>query len=525
MAVEDHGLEAIRKSTDEITPGDKSDYKMKVHVLSSDVSFGGGFQYTEGDTEPSITGTAVLWEDTGDTLRTVSAATPFPVEIIAGSSSGTEYTEGDTDASITGVAVLAESPGDTLDALQLDASKNLKVVQQGDVNVTATDLDIRDLSSATDSVSVEGGNSTPVTVDGTVELGATSLAALENITVTVDNEVEVKNDVDNPIPVSAASLPLPADAATETTLSSILSAVDGLEGFTDGIEGLLTTIGGYVDGLEGFTDGIEGFLATIDTSTAASTTSLAIIDDWDESDRAKVNPIVGQAGVQGNTGAVTALTQRVTLATDVALPTGTNSIGQVTANAGTNLNTSALNLEATQADVRTSVQIMDDWDESDRAKVNPIVGQAGVQGGSGTVNALTQRVVLATDVALPTGTNSVGQVTANAGTNLNTSALALESTQAAQSSFDHGSKSSIGTSAVQITASSITAKKGVTVKAAIANTGTIYVGNSDVTNGTTDATDGFELGNGESVTIEVDNANKIYVIASTTSQKVFWAVV
>lgn len=74
-----------------------------------------------------------------------------------------------------------------------------------------------------------------------------------------------------------------------------------------------------------------------------------------------------------------------------------------------------------------SLNVMDDWDESDRAKVNTIAGQAGVQGGSGAVSASTQRVVLATDVALPTGTNSIGQVTANAGTNLNTSALALES--------------------------------------------------------------------------------------------------
>lgn len=95
--------------------------------------------------------------------------------------------------------------------------------------------------------------------------------------------------------------------------------------------------------------------------------------------------------------------------------TGTVAVTQsgawpVTANAGTNLNTSALNLEATQADVRTALQIIDDWDESDRAKVNPIVGQAGVQGGSGAVSALTQRVTLATDVALPTGTNSIGKV-------------------------------------------------------------------------------------------------------------------
>lgn len=51
-------------------------------------SFGAGVQYTEGATDASITGTAVMWEDTSETLRAVSAAKPFPVEIIAGAGSG-----------------------------------------------------------------------------------------------------------------------------------------------------------------------------------------------------------------------------------------------------------------------------------------------------------------------------------------------------------------------------------------------------------------------------------------------------
>ena len=78
--------------------------------------------------------------------------------------------------------------------------------------------------------------------------------------------------------------------------------------------------------------------------------------------------------------------------------------GTVTANAGTNLNTSALALESggNLAGAATSLAILDDWDESDRAKVNPIVGQAGVQGGAGAVSATTQRVVLPTDqTAIP----------------------------------------------------------------------------------------------------------------------------
>jgi hypothetical protein len=86
--------------------------------------------------------------------------------------------------------------------------------------------------------------------------------------------------------------------------------------------------------------------------------------------------------------------------------------GTVTANAGTNLNTSLLALEAggNLAAVAASASILDDWDETDRAKVNPIAGQAGVQGASGAVSANTQRVVLATDVALPAGTNNIGDV-------------------------------------------------------------------------------------------------------------------
>lgn len=70
-------------------------------------------------------------------------------------------------------------------------------------------------------------------------------------------------------------------------------------------------------------------LSTIDTSTAATAASASVMDDWDESDRAKVNIIVGQAGVAAGTGTDSATTQRVSLATNVPLPAGTNNIGDV----------------------------------------------------------------------------------------------------------------------------------------------------------------------------------------------------
>ena len=194
-------------------------------------------------------------------------------------------------------------------------------------------------------------------------------------------------------PVSAASLPLPTGAAT---------------------------------------------LAEQQTQTA----SLGVMDDWDESDRAKVNLIVGQAGIAGGTGVDGVTVPRVTLATNVPLPAGTNNIGDVdvlTINgvapafgtgvrgatvqrvtiatddlvpvsvASLPLPTGAATL-AEQQTQTASLSVLDDWDESDRAKVNLIVGQAGIAAGTGVDGVTVPRVTLATNVGLPAGTNNIGDV-------------------------------------------------------------------------------------------------------------------
>lgn len=59
--------------------------------------------------------------------------------------------------------------------------------------------------------------------------------------------------------------------------------------------------------------------ATLRVSIAtddAAISSLSVLDDWDESDRAKVNLIVGQAGIAAGAGAVGVTVPRVTLASD-----------------------------------------------------------------------------------------------------------------------------------------------------------------------------------------------------------------
>ena len=123
--------------------------------------------------------------------------------------------------------------------------------------------------------------------------------------------------------------------------------------------------------------------------------------------------------------------------------------------------------------------------------------------------------------ALPAGTNAIGKLAANSGVDIGD----VDVTSMVSATFDHGANRDIDATAEQITSTSFACKFGVRLRADPANTGTIYIGNSDVTAGTTDATDGFPLRAGESVFLPVSNANIPYAIGSTTNQIVYWLAV
>jgi hypothetical protein len=158
------------------------------------------------------------------------------------------------------------------------------------------------------------------------------------------------------LPVSLASVP--SHEVTNAGTFAVQAAQSGTWNINN--VGTLATITNTVH-----VDDNAGSLTVDAAELTATATSLAVMDDWDEADRAKVNPIVGQAGVAAGAGAVAATVQRMTLASDDPAV--------------------------------ASLAILDDWDSNDRAKVSPIAGQDGVQGGAGTVTALTQRVAFATD--------------------------------------------------------------------------------------------------------------------------------
>lgn len=100
--------------------------------------------------------------------------------------------------------------------------------------------------------------------------------------------------------------------------------------------------------------------------------------------------------------------------------------------------------------------------------------------------------------------------------------MALGSSQA-PSAFFHQEKTSIGATALQLSATSIQLQVGIEIKAAAANsTGIVYVGKSTVTAGGTDTTDGFPLAAGERLFLAIDDVSSVWVIGSTTGLAVSW---
>lgn len=117
------------------------------------------------------------------------------------------------------------------------------------------------------------------------------------------------------------------------------------------------------------------------------------------------------------------------------------------------------------------------------------------------VGVTTIAVPVELDAPIPAGTNSIGSVTVNT-----------------PSTFGNGKTTTNASTAVVI--KSDTTIKGVTVKALTTNTGLVYVGDSSVS-----SANGFELQAGESVSIDIDNTNKVYFDVSVNGEGVTYAYV
>jgi hypothetical protein len=148
-------------------------------------------------------------------------------------------------------------------------------------------------------------------------------------------------------------------AALETLLDAIKTAVETLDNVVAGAEAQVDVV----------TSALPTGAATAakqDTQTTelqAHTASLSVLDDWDESDRAKVNLIAGQAGITAGAGTVAANTPRVTHASDDPVTTAVQLLDDavVQDDAGFTPGTTKVHMAGFQAD-ETSTDSVDEGD-------------------------------------------------------------------------------------------------------------------------------------------------------------------
>lgn len=257
---------------------------------------GGGVEYTEGDTDASITGSAIMWEDTGDTLRAVSAAKPLPISD-AGGALTVDGTVAVTNAGITTIAGAVSGTEMQVDVLTMPTT-----------TVTATDLDVRPLVN-TDVVTAELSavdNAVLDTIDAVLDtINAKLVTGTDIGDVTINNASGASavniQDGGNTITVDGTV------AVTNAGITTIAGAVSGTEMQVDVLT--MPTVTVTATNLDVQSGGAD--LAT-SAQGAAIQTAVEIID----------NAIAGsemQVDVVG------------------ALPAGTNAIGKLAANSGVDI--------------------------------------------------------------------------------------------------------------------------------------------------------------------------------------------
>jgi hypothetical protein len=155
------------------------------------------------------------------------------VDIVGGSSAGTEYTEDAAAAADPAGGMMIAVRRDTLSTSEVSADGDniaLKATNKGQLHVRDADGDtlrgaLTETAPASDTASSG--------LNGRLQRVAqrlTSLIGLLPTALGANGGLKIEGVASGTaVPVSAASLPLPSGAATESTLSAISGSVDGLE--------------------------------------------------------------------------------------------------------------------------------------------------------------------------------------------------------------------------------------------------------------------------------------------------------
>lgn len=258
----------------------------------------------------------------------------------------------------------------------------------------------------------------PTTINpATEETLAAILAAVDGLEVSVGDvdlntdQLEAKIDAVTAAIVAFNTAFGSRDLATQTTLAGVKLGTDKIPADPAREGGNLATLAGKdfatqttLALVKAKTDNLDVALSTRATEatlvTRASETTLATLKARADLLATETTLALVKAKTDNLDIALSALRDALRGASSRDLTTLQMAI-EATTTAVTAFNSAFtardLATETTLAAIRVSMEIMDDWDESDRAKVNPIVGQAGVSAGAGGVDAKTQRVTLTTE--------------------------------------------------------------------------------------------------------------------------------
>lgn len=239
-----------------------------------------------------------------------------------------------------------------------------------------------------------------------VDIAANSSGS--DVKVTLDDEkVNVRGDIADNGPSDVSWKPVIIGGVYD---SSPATRDDG------DVVGLQMTANGYA------IVSVNGTVTTAGTVTEASASDIKdaveVMEDWDESDRAKVNTIAGQAGIAANAGNMDALTTRVVVATN---DTHFGTVGAASDIDGVihgqlrYIADQLVTIDSDTNDIKTAVELLDNAVDSNYLNVNANIAGTDIVGGAGAAAAGVQRVVVATDspgmATLGTGTYSEATTT------------------------------------------------------------------------------------------------------------------
>lgn len=268
-----------------------------------------------------------------------------------------------------------------------------------------------------DGTAVSDANPFPTSATiGNVSVNTTAVATAAAPTYAEGDPEPLSQDLSGNLRITGSISAETAAVATAAAPSYVEGSTDALSQTLAGSLRTLVTGGNLTSG--GNVTVTSGNITvagavTANAGTNLNTSALALeagnlqtIAGIVTSSRAAVNPISGQAGVAAGNGTVSATTQRVTLATDVPLPAGTNVIGHTIVDSGAITVSGSLTAAGNVTNAGTfAVQVT----AAIPAGTN-VIGHVIVDSGSVAVtNAGTFAVQVS--AALPAGTNAIGNIT------------------------------------------------------------------------------------------------------------------